>query len=257
MDSARSASATARVGTGHSGHRLVEPEPGALLEQLSSGARAAWSESFMGCFPIRLADQLLVGAREVSLGPGSVFYRGAHHSETEKLGLVIDGLLRTYRRSADGRELTVRYASRARVIGLPAVLGNPAAIDGEAVMASRVLVLDPRQFRAITRREPLVAWEVAVYLADLVRETHDILAAHLFLPIRSRVAMHLLDLAVRDGERLVVEASQQDIADNIGSVREVVARAVAQLREEGYLERDDRRLVLIDPAGLHRISIGD
>jgi len=54
-----------------------------------------------------------------------------------------------------------------------------------------------------------------------------------------------------------VRASQQDLADAIGSVREVVARAVRGLIAAGYLERRGRDLVIRDPAALHRVSLGD
>jgi CRP-like cAMP-binding protein len=64
----------------------------------------------------------------------------------------------------------------------------------------------------------------------------------------------MLDLAERDAGQLVVAASQQDIADAIGSVREVVSRAVLWLRDEGLIRRSGRVYVLDNPAGLHAMT---
>ena len=75
------------------------------------------------------------------------------------------------------------------------------------------------------------------------------------MQVRQRVARHLLDLAVREDGVLVVRATQQDLADAIGSVREVVSRAVMGFREQGLLARSSEGLVVLDPAGLHRESL--
>lgn len=211
----------------------------------------------MAAFPEPVVARLLVGAREAVVPAGALFYRGAHREETVKVGLVVSGLLRTFRRSPDGRQVTLRYAYESSVIGLPTALGHDAAVDSEALVSSRVVILDPHTFRTVAAGEALVAWAVAVYLAGVVAEAGEMLSADLFLPVRGRVARHLLDMALHDGGRLVVRASQQDLADAIGSVREVVARAVRGLIAAGYLERRGRDLVIRDPAALHRVSLGD
>jgi biotin operon repressor len=55
-----------------------------------------------------------------------------------------------------------------------------------------------------------------------------------------------------------VHASQQNVADAIGSVREVVSRAMLQLRDEGLIARIDDGYEILDAAALHRvISAGD
>ena len=223
---------------------------------LGAQASAAWAESFLGTLPRAAAEVLVSSAREQELAPGQTFYRSVHHAETERLGVVVSGLLRTFRRSADGRQVTLRYASRARVIGLPAVLGAGAEIEGEALLLSQVVIVGASEFRALARRDAAVAWAVAVQMGQLLQETNELLAAHVFMPVRSRVARHLLDWATLEDERLVVRASQQNLADAIGSVREVISRALRQLETEGYVARERRGLTVRDPEGLYAVSVG-
>jgi CRP-like cAMP-binding protein len=71
--------------------------------------------------------------------------------------------------------------------------------------------------------------------------------------MRQRVARHLLDLAVRESEGLVVYASHQNIADAIGSVREVVSRVLRELRADGLVDRAGERIILRRPTELHRL----
>jgi CRP-like cAMP-binding protein len=226
------------------------------LTGLSAAARTAWANSFFSRLPDNVSERLLADAWEFTLPSGKYFYRGTHHEETAKVGLVVSGLLRTLRRSPDGRQVTLRYAHEWMVIGLPIVLGRDADVDGEALVDSCVLALRAETFRSVAMAEACVAWEVATYMAGVVAEAQAMLSDDLFLPVRNRVARHLLDMAAHEDARLVVHASQQDLADAIGSVREVVARSMRLLADSGYIERDGPNLIVRDAAALHRIAIG-
>ena len=222
---------------------------------LTADARAVWAASFLARLPEPSAQRLLADARELRLATGETFYRGTQHEATERAGLVTAGLLRTFRRAPDGRQVTLRYAPPGALIGLPAVLGQDAEAEGQALQDSIVVVLPAATVRAVAQRDAQVAWSLATYLASVLQETNALLASDLFGTVRARVARHLLDMATAVDGRLVVEASHQSLADAIGSVREVVSRALKQLQDDGAVARDGRRLVLSDPAALHRAAL--
>ena len=70
-----------------------------------------------------------------------------------------------------------------------------------------------------------------------------------FATVRQRVARHLLDLASdeqRGGTRLIARVSQQAMADAIGSVREVVVRAIGELRKEGLVATGSGGIEILD-----------
>ena len=70
-----------------------------------------------------------------------------------------------------------------------------------------------------------------------------------FATVRQRVARHLLDLASdeqRGGTRLIAPVSQQAMADAIGSVREVVVRALGELRKEGLVATGSGGIEILD-----------
>jgi CRP/FNR family transcriptional regulator, cyclic AMP receptor protein len=69
-----------------------------------------------------------------------------------------------------------------------------------------------------------------------------------------RVAYHLLELCTRQGEDLVVHATQDELARAVGSVREVVARTLKAFAQEGVIERGSQVIRLLDPARLHGIA---
>jgi CRP/FNR family transcriptional regulator len=52
------------------------------------------------------------------------------------------------------------------------------------------------------------------------------------------------------GPTLVARLSQQELADAVGSVREVVARVLGKLRDDGLLRTGDGEVELLDPERL-------
>jgi CRP-like cAMP-binding protein len=116
--------------------------------------------------------------------------------------------------------------------------------------------LSLRRFCELAQRDGGLAYLVARYLAEQLAEAQDLLAVDLFTDVRTRVARHLLDLAVLENGRFVVPASHQNIADAIGSVREVVTRSIKRLEAAGLVERDRRAMVLLDRAALHELASG-
>jgi CRP/FNR family cyclic AMP-dependent transcriptional regulator len=82
-----------------------------------------------------------------------------------------------------------------------------------------------------------------------------VLAGNVFGSVRQRLIRHLLDLAGETASAggnpsLVARVSQQQLADAIGSVREVVARVLRELRSEGLVETGPGGIRLCDPAAL-------
>jgi len=243
------------------------------FERFSAEVKEAWGESFMADFDRATSSSLLESAREVAIGAGETFYYGAHHADMATLALVLDGLLRTVVCGSGGREITIRYADEGSVVGLPAVLlggtsiGNEltlqqwlqvggASITGEAIRDSRVLRLSPARFRYLAQRNAGVAWPLARYLAEQSTTIQQLLAAGIFLPVRARVARHLLDLAELESGSFVVRASHQEIANATGTVREVVSRVLRAFVREGVADRREAAVILLDRDRLHEISSG-
>jgi CRP-like cAMP-binding protein len=213
----------------------------------------AWSHSYLADLPAPLTARLLAGAYPETVEPPEMILRG---DSRQDLILIIDGLVRVYLRGRDGRQATVRYASHGEIIGLPPLFVDAMAVWGEGLTTVRLLRVSGRRFTMLAEREVTLAWATARYVAHQLSETTETLGADIFLPVRARVARHLLDMAQREPEGLVVRARHQHIADAIGSVREVVSRDMRRFVQEGIIARTEHGTVLLDSAELHRISFG-
>lgn len=247
----------------------------AAFHSLGPEIADAWRDSCFGSLPTTSIERLLQGTRTARLKAGEIIDCGARHEDTVTVGMVVGGLLRSYARARDGRQVTLRYAPPGALIGIaPILVGGPSctqtdgsserlmllggdALHGEALRDSVILKFVPSGVHAAARCDADVARALAFDLAEQLTEARQRLLDELLLPVRSRMAAHLLDVAERDGRSLVVRASHQRIAAWIGSAREVVSRTLKRMEREGLVDRvggANGHLRLVDPAALHALS---
>ncbi|MDR3471427.1 MAG: Crp/Fnr family transcriptional regulator [Devosia sp.] len=196
---------------------------------------------------------MLGEAVRLDLPPGAVVYRD---DEAPRVVVVIAGVLRLFMGDPDGRQVTVVYAHPGDVLGLALTLGGPAPISIQAVSTTSVVALRVDSLRAMVAADPVVARVCAEELSRELYRAFDEVAANAFRTVHQRVARHLLDLAVPDEGSLVARVSQQEVADAVGSVREVVARALHELREMGLIETSRDHINLVDPLRLSEEASG-
>lgn len=222
------------------------------LETSSSGEaiREALERSVFASFQAQHMNRLLADAIDVSLPAGSTLYR---EEDQPRCALVISGLIRVFMTSPIGREVTVRYARSGDVLGIAATVGGPAPVSVQILTDSILVLFNVQTLRTIGQSDPEIGWLMAEEVTQRLYETLEALAGNVFGTVRQRVALHLLDLAAsrQQGRQLVATVSQQELADAVGSVRTVVARAIRELRTAGLIETSADGIVLLDPAGLH------
>src|SRR4051794_41123673 len=213
-------------------------------------AHPALRDSFLSVLPPDSLEQLLADAIRLDIPAGSVLYR---EGESPRLALVLGGLIRVYLTSPDGRQVTVRYARRGDVLGAPVAVGGSVDVSVQALVDSTLVMLNVRTLRDLARSDARVAWAVAEEVTRRLFAVLEVFAGTAFGTVRQRVARHLLDVAAerQRGSRLLAPVSQQGLADATGTVREVVARVLRQLRDAGLVETTRGGVLIIDPARLH------
>ncbi len=219
--------------------------PSNALDEL---VRDGLQDGFLFTLPADAVERLLMEGIRISVPAGALIYRD---DERPRVIIVVSGVLRVFLSSAEGRQVTVRYARSGDVAGLALVIAGPAPMSIQAVTGSSVIALSVDTLRSLLASEPGVARACAEELTRQLYRALDDISEQAFLPVRERVIRNLLDLATpRDGRRLVAPVSQQELADAVGSVREVVTRTLHQLREEGLIETSRDEVALLDPVRL-------
>lgn len=191
-----------------------------------------------------LADRIIV----TSVAAGEVV---RHEGESAPhLYLVASGLIRVFVAAPDGRTMTVRYVRRGGVLGAVSLFAAPFVLPAtlQAVTNASVFTLPTRMVRHAADHDVRVARVVIDELAERVLSFIPEIASGAFATVRQRVARHILDLASdsQQGLSLRAEIRQQELADAVGSVREVVVRVLRDLREDGLIRTGRDGVVVLD-----------
>jgi CRP/FNR family transcriptional regulator, cyclic AMP receptor protein len=214
----------------------------------------ALARSFLADLPVEVAGRLRAEGERADYPAGTTVYRAGSYP---RAALVVAGLVRVYLASLEGRQVTVRYARPGDVLGVAMLVGGPANVGVQAVEPSGLFRISSRTLTAAARRDPRVCWAIAEELNRRLYEALEQTAVNAFGSVRQRVAVHLLDLASAQQHprgRLVAHVSQQELADAVGSVREVVARVLRDLRVGGIVATSADSVVILDAARLYAES---
>jgi CRP/FNR family transcriptional regulator, cyclic AMP receptor protein len=202
--------------------------------------------------PIATIESLVVGGRAAEFAAGHTVYAEA---DAEALAVIVEGLLRVYMHASDGRQVTVRYARTGDLLGVPALVAGPAPVFVQSMTAGAAFFFDVAHVKRVARGDASLAWTLAEESVHRLYDVLEELAGNAFASVRQRVARHLLDLAAARppaGGRLTAMVTQQDLANSVGSVREVVARVLAELRAEHLVRTSPGHVEILDPIRLSR-----
>jgi CRP/FNR family transcriptional regulator, cyclic AMP receptor protein len=198
-------------------------------------------------------NRLLTNSVRAVYPAGSV---AAHPDGVPAAYVIESGLSRLYWDVPDGRQATIAVLRPNELAGGTVALGRSPWMFMQVITESTLRILDVDTLRRLAATELEVSNAVATHLAMRVRDAYRLIAVRSLGNIRERVAYDLLDRAANSQlvvGRLEVMATQADLADSIGSSREVMSRALRDLRAEGMVETAPGLIRVLDPARLAAI----
>lgn len=170
------------------------------------------------------------------------------------LFVTVQGLVKVYKTSINGREQVLRYAPPGSSFNEVTVLdGGTNPTSASAVAPTDVLVISKALMTQLLDEDPTVARAVIESLTGLYRHLMQMVEELSFLHVSERVARVLLQ-SVMPGPGLGAGADMQrrltqtEIAQMIGSTREVVGRALRTLEDSGAITIERGLIVLKDPS---------
>ena len=176
------------------------------------------------------------------------------------LHIVASGKLRIFKSSASGREQVLAVEGPGgSVAELPVFDGGPYPASVSAVEDSQILFISREDLRRFCLEHPEVALKMLAVVGARLRRLVGIIEELSFATVRQRLVAALVRLAQTEGTRteqgieFQLPGTHQDLAHQLGTVRELVSRNLMRLQAEGLLQVDARSIVVRDPAGLAAI----
>lgn len=180
-----------------------------------------------------------------------------HDQGSDCLGMimVLEGELRTFMISEEGREITLYRLDPEDVDILSAAcVVNQITFDTQmvAVKDCTLLVLPAIHMSRWKEENVYIRSYVYELATDRFSDVMWMIQQTLFLRVDQRIAIYLLDEANKT-QSLEVKTTQEEIALEINSAREVVARMIKTMVKEGWVKTKRGSFTILDKKALQDI----
>lgn len=226
--------------------RDTDPASHALLQRLVASYPA-----IAGLEASRRDRVLALEGRHLQVSAGTpLFDEGA---PCTGFPLVLRGEIRVARGSAAGRTIELYRVCPGElcVVSASCLFGHAAlTAHAVAVTDSELLVLSATGFDEWVRHEPFRRFVFGIF-ADRLADLMALTEAVAFQRLDQRLAASLL------GHGAVVQTTHQALADELGTVREIVTRLLKRFERAGWVALGRERIEVRDVLALRSLAAGD
>lgn len=166
---------------------------------------------------------------------------------TDSLYIVLQGRVKIYASSDNGREVVLGEYSAGEYFGELSLDGEKRSASIKAVEACTCRIVQGNELRKFLGEHPDFAVHLTHKLIRMVRRVTEQIRSVALQDVYGRMVRVLIELSEPVGDERVVarKLTQKDIADRVGATREAVNRVMKELITGGYVTQRDGRLVIV------------
>ena len=215
---------------------------------------ARFAEILTGLYPplaeidSELRRRILDNAQTVTVAGGTVLFD--EHQPCQGFPFVIKGSVRVVKAGANGRELPLYRVlpGETCVISSSCLLGRIDYNARGVADDETTVVLLPRPLFDELVTAPAFREYVFRLLAERIADLMQLIEEVAFRRLDQRLAALLL------GKGRILHTTHQHLADELGSVREIVSRLLKGFSEQGLVTLGREQIEILDPAGLRNLA---
>jgi len=183
----------------------------------------------------RDVDELLAHASAINVPADTIILK----PDTVCGGFIVllEGTVRVYQNAPDGREITLYRTEPGGVciMSLNSLLKNKSFnAVARAETPIRAISLTRRQFMNLLGKDEVFATRILTSITEHFSKTLALMEELVFSRLESRLACLLGSLFEASGG-VAVKATHQELANELGSSREVVSRILKNLEQQGCI----------------------
>jgi CRP-like cAMP-binding protein len=173
--------------------------------------------------------------------------------------LVLQGLLKIYKVSADGKEQVLHLVEPGQTFAAGALFefeGYPAG--AEAVEPSEVLLIPSGEFTHLLDTEPQLCRKMFKELSIWLQRLTDIIYSLAFRDVEKRLASYLVEQCrkeggPRPGQRIDLGIEKSLLASYLGTIPETFSRTLRKMQVHGLVDVDGSEITIRDAEGLRQM----
>lgn len=167
--------------------------------------------------------------------------------ETSSLYVILSGSIKAFLSDEDGKEIVLSTM-------VPGEYFGELALIGETLRSASVMTLEDSKFLIVSKsalkdclsRNPDIAFNIINGLINridfLTQKVSDLGLRGVYGRVASLLQQRATDEA---GKRITCKMTQQDIANEVGSSREMVSRIFKDLKAGGYISVEGGRITIM------------
>ena len=168
---------------------------------------------------------------------------------TKSLYVIITGRIKVYLDDENGKELVLDSKGPGEYFGEMVLDEGPRSASVVTTEPSTFAVIATAVFKDLLVKHPEIALIVIKNLIRMARGLDENVRSLAMLDVYGRVSRMLLDLAVEQKGMLVIpeKLTQQEMANRVGTSREVINRILRDLTAGGYIRIEDKTIIINKP----------
>lgn len=166
---------------------------------------------------------------------------------SNSLHVIVSGKVNVFLSNEDGKEIILNTHGPGECFGEMALLdAGPRSASVITTETSKLAIISKLDFETFLQESPQTMLKILQQAFARIRALTETVSSLALLDVYGRVARLLLqDAEEVDGVNVVQTGiTQQDIANRIGSSREMVSRILKDLKTGGYIELKGKQIII-------------
>lgn len=167
--------------------------------------------------------------------------------DSDSLYILLEGRVKIFAGDESGKEVVINIQGPGEIFGEVAMIGKrPRSASVMAIEPVEVAFLSRVKFESCLLDHPELAVKFLGLLVERVRSLTEMTKNLALNDVYGRIAYTLNKLVEEEkDERIIrIRLTHQDIANMVGSSREMVSRIMKDLTTGGYIDSHDKHIVL-------------
>lgn len=167
--------------------------------------------------------------------------------QTNSLYIINSGKVKIFLADENGKEVMLGIAGPGEYFGEMVLDGGPRSASVMTLEPSKFSIIQKVDLEKYLRTQPEVALSIITHLIGRIRVLTDNVRNLALLDVYGRFRKLLLDLAVEEDGKMIIneKLTQKDMANRVGSSREMISRILRELTVGGYIEINQKRISIL------------
>jgi len=176
--------------------------------------------------------------------------------QVDSLMIVIKGIVKGEMTDYAGRVIKIEDIPAPGALAPAFLFGskNRYPVNIMVVSDAEILLIGKFEFLKMLKRSD----RILVNFLDMISNRSQFLSEKIkflnFKTIKGKLAQFILQRAGADKKEIILEITQNDLADFFGVARPSVARALGEIEDEGLIEARGKKIKILDKAGLAKLT---